>query len=133
MEQRYRYMNVHSTVLRELLKSIITDTRHTLLRQRPLCLLLLLHYVHVKRMLLACAAINTCVYDCNLSMFLCLKQGLPDRHIRIKLATVMARAMPATATELLAARAKVEQRLDALIDSTWDQQAGHIDNSQPLR
>jgi hypothetical protein len=62
-----------------------------------------------------------------------LKQGLPDRHIRIKLATVMARAMPATATELVAARTKVEQRLDTLIDSTWNQQAGHIDNSQPLR
>jgi hypothetical protein len=45
----------------------------------------------------------------------------------------MARAMPATTAELVAARTKVEQRLDSLIDSTWDQQAGHIDNSQPLR
>ena len=59
-------------------------------------------------------------------------QGLPDRHVMIKLATVTPRTMPSPAAALTALRSKIESRLDELLTLSWSD-LHTTDSSQPLR
>ncbi|KAG5188987.1 hypothetical protein JKP88DRAFT_286990 [Tribonema minus] len=57
--------------------------------------------------------------------------GLPDRHVLIKLGTLSPRAMPPTAAELARHRQRLEKRMDDLLALPWGD-ARYQDNSQPL-
>jgi protein O-GlcNAc transferase len=65
------------------------------------------------------------------------RQGLPDRHIAIKLAAVLPRVMPGAAA-LEAVRARFDQQLDALLlphappSSGAERPPRDVDNSEPL-
>ncbi|CAM9515745.1 unnamed protein product [Chrysoparadoxa australica] len=55
------------------------------------------------------------------------KEGLPDQHIMIKMATLLPRIMPDEA-ELARVRARFESRVDQLLGHDWD----YVDNAPPL-
>eukprot|EP00752_Nemacystus_decipiens_P009838 g8776.t1 len=57
---------------------------------------------------------------------------LPDRHVMIKMATVLPRVLP-DEDELDRLRRRMEQKLDDLLGLSWNMPPSVVDNSPPLR